>query len=101
MTKKLIFSPRVAVELREIGEYIAKDDLQAALSFVDRLKKRCQDAADYPSIGRRRTELQAGLRSLTEGDYVIFYRSTDEGIEITKIIHGKRNIAKLFKRQKL
>jgi toxin ParE1/3/4 len=99
VTQKLIFPPHVIAELREIGEYIAKDNLQAALSFVERLRKRCIDAAEYPAIGQKRTELQAGLRSLTEGDYTIFYRSIGAGIEIVKIVHGKRNIAKLFKKK--
>jgi toxin ParE1/3/4 len=96
---RLIFSPRAIAELREIGEYIAKDNLSAALSVVDKLQKRCKDAADHPAIGHKRSELQPGLRSLAEGDYIIFYRSLDNGIEITKIVHGKRNIEKLFKQK--
>lgn len=100
MTRKLHFSPRAIAELRQIGEYIAKDDLTAALSFVDRIKKRCQDAANHPAIGHKRNELQPGLRSLAEGDYIIFYRSIDGDIEIAKIVHGKRNLEKLFKQQK-
>ena len=99
MTHRLIFSPRAIAELQEIGEYIAKNNLSAALSVVAKLQKRCQDAADHPAIGHKRNELQPGLRSLAEGDYIIFYRSLDSGIEITKIVHGKRDIQKLFKQR--
>jgi toxin ParE1/3/4 len=99
LTKKLIFSPKAIAELREIGEYIARDNLRAAISVIDKLKKRCQNAVDSPSAGRKRDELQPGLRSLTEGDYVIFYRFLGKDIEIAKVVHGKRNIEKLFKQK--
>jgi hypothetical protein len=34
---------------------------------------------------------------LTEGDYVIFYRTFDSTIEIVRIIHSKRDQFKIFK----
>ncbi len=92
-----IFSPLAATDLQTIGTHIAKDNLQAAFAVVDRLEERCKDAVANPRIGRNRPEFQRGLRSLTEKDYVIFYRTLDGAIEIVRIVHGRRDLAKLFK----
>lgn len=92
-----IFAPLATADLQTIGTYIAQDNLQAALAVVDRLEQRCKDAVANPHIGRKRPELQIGLRSLTEWDYVIFYRALGGTVEIVRIIHGRRDVAKIFK----
>jgi hypothetical protein len=64
------------------SNYIAQENVQAALAVVNRLEQRCRDAVANPHIGRKRPELQYGLRSLTEWDYVIFYRALGATVEI-------------------
>lgn len=59
-------------------------------------KKRCDGIADMPGIGRQREELSPGLRSVPEGDYVIFYRQIEDGVEIIRVLHGKRDIPTIF-----
>jgi toxin ParE1/3/4 len=92
-----VFSPRASEDLLAIAKYIARDNLHAALNTVDKIEKRCRDTVAHPRIGRSRFDLQQGLRSLTEGDYVIFYRTLDSTIEIVRIIHSKRDQSKIFK----
>ncbi len=49
-----------------------------------------------PGLGRSREELAPNLSSsLVEKD-VIFYRPDAEGVEILRVIHGARDIPKLF-----
>jgi plasmid stabilization system protein ParE len=43
-----------------------------------------------------REELAPNLRSSHVGKYIIFYRPEDEGIEVIRVIHGHRDIPKLF-----
>jgi toxin ParE1/3/4 len=38
---KLSFSPRAAIDLEEIGDYIARDNPRRALSFLDELEEEC------------------------------------------------------------
>lgn len=90
----VIFSLDSRQNLREIFNYIAKDNLDAAIAFSRRLKQRCTDLAGMPNIGRKRNEMRKGYRSITEGDYVIFYRVKRETIEILRIVHGKRDLHK-------
>jgi toxin ParE1/3/4 len=40
--------------------------------------------------------LSEGLRSFPVGDYLVFYREADQGIEIVRVLHGSRDIAALF-----
>jgi plasmid stabilization system protein ParE len=46
--------------------------------------------------GGIRGELAAGLRSFPVGAYLIFYRQIEGGIQITRVLHGARDIASLF-----
>lgn len=91
-------SPLASQDLRGIGSYIAQDNLPAAISFVERLLKRCRDLAEFPGTGRKRDDVKQGYRSATEGDYVILYRVLNESeIEIVRVIHGKRRLKKALR----
>ncbi len=92
----VILSPVALEDLEEIGDYIAKDNFQAALSFVARLRNRCYSLGDNPGIGSKRDELRPRMRSVAEGDYVILYRSHAAYLEIVRVVYGKRDIKKLF-----
>ena len=48
-------------------------------------------------MGRSRDELAAGIRSLAVGKYVIYYRRVGRAVRILRILHGARDIEKLFR----
>jgi len=83
-------------DLREIWFYVARDNTDAADRFVDRIQKKCQLLAESPRIGRSRAELGPGLRSFPIGNYLIFYRSVHDGIEVVRILSGYRDLDALF-----
>jgi toxin ParE1/3/4 len=82
-------------DLDEIWLQIALDDVLVADRFIDRVLSRCQLLADRPKMGRERPELRAGLRSFTIGSYLIIYRLRAGGIEVVRVLHGARDLAKL------
>jgi len=47
-------------------------------------------------MDRCRDELAPGLRSLPVGNYVVFYRGREGGIEVIRVLHGARDIDALF-----
>lgn len=96
---KLRIRPEARQDLRDIGDYIAQDDRQAARRFVRTLRERCAFLAENPRVGRERPDLGEGLRSFPVGNYVIFYRLLDGVVEIVNVIHGSRDIESLFGRQ--
>lgn len=82
-------------DFQEIGDYISKDNPVAAVNFIRRIEERCVSLAENPGIGRKRDEICANMRSAAEGEYVIFYRAMKDGIEIIRVIHGKRDLGKV------
>jgi len=98
---KLIISPEARQDLQDIGDYIAYNNPIAAVSFVVKLEQRCSDIAQHSGLGRNRSNLQSGLRSFAEGNYLIFFKHkiANNTVEIVRIIHGYRLIEKIFKPQ--
>jgi toxin ParE1/3/4 len=47
---------------------------------------------DNPLAGRARPELAENVRSFPVGNYVIFYRPLQDGIEIVRVLSGYRDL---------
>jgi toxin ParE1/3/4 len=93
---RLKFTPLARQDLQDIGDYIARDNLSAALTFVHRLEERCLSLSQNPRIGRNCGDISPNLRSATEGDYLIFYRLQPNSIEVVRVVHGSRDINRLI-----
>jgi toxin ParE1/3/4 len=89
-------TPAAEKDLDQITDFIATDNPAAAHRLVDRIEAKCQGLAEMPGTGRGRDELAPNLRSSHVGTYVIFYRPEAGGIEVIRVIHGQRDIPKLF-----
>jgi toxin ParE1/3/4 len=97
MKKKLIFSPRAEADLIDILEFIAKDKPFAAVAFVEKLQEKCFLLASNPDLGELRSDLAENLRCFSFKNYVIFYRSTQNDVEIIRVASGFQNIELLFR----
>jgi toxin ParE1/3/4 len=93
---RAIFAPAAVADLAAIEEHIAADNPRAAAALLDRFERQSQNLAAQPGIGRQRPDLQPGLRSLAVGRYVIFYRATERGIEVVRVLHGMRDIDRIL-----
>ena len=93
---KVRVSDQAKTDLVEIWEYIARDSSEAADRMLHRIVQTYLALADNPRSGRSRDELRSGLRSIPVGNYLIFYRLTDTGIGVARIVHGARNLEALF-----
>jgi toxin ParE1/3/4 len=94
--RRLDYLPQAEHDLDDIKRYIARDNPRRALSFIRELRQSCERLAENPLIGRARPELRARLRSLPHGSYIIFYHAESDGVTIARILHGSRDITKLF-----
>jgi toxin ParE1/3/4 len=94
--RALTFAPQAALDLEEIGDFIAADNPPAARRFLVALRVRCDELVEAPFAGRTRPELFAGLRSTPFKRYVIFYTVDDDEIRIERVLHGARDIDRLF-----
>jgi toxin ParE1/3/4 len=52
--------------------------------------------ADFPNMGRSFDYLAPSLRGFILGNYIIFYRPIENGIEVERLLSGYRDIDALF-----
>ena len=90
--KQVLFSPLASNDLEEIGDFIAKDNPDRALTFIREIKDKCMRLAFPSAIGVPRPELAEGIRMLTHGRYLIFYRDDERAVRIERVMHGARDI---------
>jgi toxin ParE1/3/4 len=96
MPRKLRRTPSAELDLQEIWNYVADDNLDAADKLVLGLAETCALLARRPEIGRTRPDLGPDLRSFTHRHYLILYRVTEDAVEIIRIVHGARNLPDLL-----
>lgn len=101
---RLLLTPAAQASLIEIADYVesASGSLETAERFVLRLIEKCEELASLPGhLGRERSELLPDLRSIAQGNYVIFFRyagDTDapDTFEVVNILEGHRDIDAYF-----
>lgn len=93
---QLYFTRAAREDLITIWAHIAEDNPQAADRLLDRLEEAANRLADNPQIGPARDDIRPGLRYLVSGPYLLLYRIRDGGIEIVRVVHGRRDLNGLF-----
>jgi toxin ParE1/3/4 len=92
----ILKKPLAEADLLDIWNFIANDNPEKADSLLERIDRKIKTLAENPDIGRKRNELLMDLRSFPVGNYLIFYRSINQGIEVIRILHGARDIPSFF-----
>jgi toxin ParE1/3/4 len=85
---------RARRDVLDIWRHIAADSESVADRFVDRLTHHFQILGDVPYAGRPRDDIRTGYRSFPIGDYLIFYRLREPGIQIMHVVHGRRDLTR-------
>lgn len=93
----VVISQEAEANLEEIGDWIAEDDPLRAITFVEMLRDKCLALADvplsFPLVPRYE---RAGIRRRPFRDYLIFYRVTDEAIEILHVLHAAQDYERIL-----
>jgi len=64
-----------------------------ASKYLRQLKRRIEQLARRPLLGKQRDELAAGLRSYHEGRHLVFYRCLEQGgIMIIRVLHDRVDV---------
>jgi toxin ParE1/3/4 len=71
---RLVLAPEARQDLRNIRDYIAQTDPEAARRVVTRLRDIARMLAGAPAMGRNRPELGTHIRSFVADRHVLFYR---------------------------
>ncbi len=88
----IIRSNRADDDLIEIWLRIASENPDAADRVLDAIELRWQQLARHPHSGMARDDIAAGIRHLAVGDYLTLYRIAEDGIEIVRVLHGRRKL---------
>ena len=92
---QLIWTEPTLLDLDEIAEYIALDDLSAAQGLVDNVFGRAELLALFPESGRRPPELEhTPYREIIVGPCRIFYRVEEDKVYILYVMRGERRLRK-------
>ncbi len=87
------YSTLASRDLYEHVEYIAKDKPAAAYRWLDSIESACELLASNPGLGELRQSRGHGpCQTFVVGNYVIFFRKADAGIEIIRVLRGGRDL---------
>jgi plasmid stabilization system protein ParE len=99
--KEYVLSKGAELDLDDIWEYIAQDDIRAADRWIGRLFDAFDALAQNPGMGHKREDLTAyPILFWPVGAYLILYRVLSERIEIVAVTQGARDIPS-FLRQRI
>lgn len=102
MPLTLMMTPLAQRDIGEIADFIARDNLNAALRFIDTVEETCKNLAEMPELGtlchfKHRLAADMRVRSIAGySNYLIFYRVRDSRLEIVRVLHGARDYELLF-----
>jgi len=88
-----VLSTGAALDLDEIWEFIAQDNIRAADRWIEKLFDAFDTLARNPGIGHKRKDLTAyPILFWPVGAYLILYRVQNERVEIVAVTQGARDI---------
>jgi toxin ParE1/3/4 len=95
---KVIVSDKADADLVQIYRHLSSQSSAGAESIAREIARKFRNLSDFPFIGRERSSLAQGLRSVIVYPYVIFYTIEPDSIVIVRVLHGHRDIDSEFQR---
>lgn len=92
----VVKTPKALEDLASIADYIAQDNPEAALRFLDAAEETFRMLSYTPYIGHRlalESDATADFRVRTIigfRTYIVYYRPRSSTLEIARIVHGAR-----------
>lgn len=92
----VFFMRQAREDLIDIWLRIGADDPGAAGRVLDRLELAAMKLPENPRMGPARDDIRRGLRYLVSDPFLILYRVVEGGVEIVRVVHGRRDLFGLF-----
>ena len=83
-------------DLNEIADYFAENNIEVGERFFQAFNRKCQQLVAFPNSGKSHESIRPGLRGLSFEKYIIFYRILEDGIEILRVVSGRRDFPSMF-----
>jgi toxin ParE1/3/4 len=86
------FHPEAVLDLDEIWEFIAADNLGAADGLIAEILATLDGLASFPKQGHKRSDLTTRpLRFTLVREYLIAYAPDEKPLWVVAVMHGRRN----------
>ena len=82
----------------QIYRHLFEQSPAGAASVAREIDRKFRNLCDFPFIGRDRSALSPGIRSIVAYPYVIFYMVEPDAIVVVRVIHGSMDIDAEFRR---
>ena len=87
-------------DLEQIAQYIARDSEYYAASFVAEMLDAARSLGEFAERGRVVPELrEPSIRELLVGNYRLVYEIRPEAVYVLGVIHGARELGRLWNRE--
>ena len=101
MARKIVWSHEATADLEALAEYIARDSSFYAASFVREIRDASRSLNEFSERGRVVPELgNPNIRELLIRDYRLIYSIEKFRVVILALIHGARDLRRLWEREK-
>lgn len=94
---KVLVSDKARRDLLRIFSYIAERNPTAAEKFLRRIDEKFHQLSDLPFIGRERSSIAPGIRSVIV-EPISYSTSYSDSITIVRVIDGRMDIDEEFQR---
>jgi len=82
------YSRRAEDDLLDIGWYTLESwGAEQVDRYLSEIETCCQRLAENPLTGRSCNEIRRGLRKMSHGKHIVYYRPNTEGIRVSRILH--------------
>ncbi|WP_395740181.1 type II toxin-antitoxin system RelE/ParE family toxin [Prosthecobacter sp.] len=92
---QVIYAPNAKADLQQIWDYVAEDSQMQADRLILSFRTKLQKLAGGNTLGRPRPDLCTNCRSTPFGKYCFYYRPTESGIEVLRILHSARDLGQI------
>lgn len=93
---KIVWTEPARQDLREIFEYIAEENPNAARALLAEIRKRVGSLEDNPELGRLGRVEGSRELVLTGTQYILPYRVKEQWIQILAVFHSARKWPERF-----
>lgn len=97
----VILSVKAESDLAKIADDIGERSPKRAASYVREILEHAGQLAHFPHSGTPMPHLADNVRRLVHGRYLIFYSVHDDRVQIERVVHGARDLDRLFEDEPL
>lgn len=101
MARRVGWTEAALEDLSATAEYIARDSVRYAGGFVREAFEASDTLTEFANRGRVVPEFDdQGIREIFLGSHRLIYQVTNERVFILGLVHGARDLAALWRREK-